>query len=112
MATVQNITIDQGTTFSLTINLTNDDGSAKNLANYSIASQMRKSYEATTKTDFTTAKLDASGEVTISLTAAQTTAVKAGRYVYDVEITGTSPVETLRVLEGLVTVTPQVTKAA
>ena len=112
MATVQNITIDQGTTFSLTINLTNDDGSAKNLANYSIASQMRKSYEATTKTDFTTAKVDASGEVTISLTAAQTTAVKAGRYVYDVEITGTSPVETLRVLEGLVTVTPQVTKAA
>ena len=112
MATVQNITIDQGTTFSLTINLTNDDNSAKNLANYTIASQMRKSYEATTKTDFTTAKVDATGEVTISLTAAQTTAVKAGRFVYDVEITGTDPVETLRVLEGLVTVTPQVTKAA
>ena len=49
MATVQNITIDQGTTFSLTINLTNDDNSAKNLANYTIASQMRKSYEGTTK---------------------------------------------------------------
>ena len=112
MATVQNITIDQGTTFSLTINLTNDDNSAKNLANYTIASQMRKSYEATTKTDFTTAKVDATGEVTISLTAAETTAVKAGRFVYDVEITGTDPVETLRVLEGLVTVTPQVTKAA
>ena len=112
MATVQNITIDQGTTFSLTINLTNDDNSAKNLANYTIASQMRKSYEATTKTDFTTAKIDATGEVTISLTAAETTAVKAGRFVYDVEITGTDPVETLRVLEGLVTVTPQVTKAA
>ena len=112
MATVQNITIDQGTTFSLTINLTNDDNSAKNLANYTIASQMRKSYEATTKTDFTTAKVDATGEVTISLTAAQTTAVKAGRFVYDVEITGTDPVATLRVLEGLVTVTPQVTKAA
>ena len=73
---------------------------------------MRKSYEGTTKTDFTTAKVDATGEVTISLTAAQSTLVKAGRYVYDVEITGTDPVETLRVLEGLVTVTPQVTKAA
>ena len=53
---------------------------------------------------------DATGKVTISLTAAQTAAVKAGRYVYDVEITGTSPVETLRVLEGLITVTPEVTK--
>jgi hypothetical protein len=56
--------------------------------------------------------VDATGEVTISLTASQSTLVKAGRYVYDVEITGTDPVETLRVLEGLVTVTPQVTKAA
>ena len=40
----------------------------------------------------------------------QTATLKPGRYVYDVEITGTSPVETLRVLEGLVTVTPEVTK--
>lgn len=111
MATVQNIVIDQGTTFSLDINLTNDDGSAKDLANYTVASQMRKSYEASTKTDFTCVQVDASGKVTISLTATQTSAIKAGRYVYDVEITGTSPVETLRVLEGLVTVTPEVTKA-
>ena len=110
MATVSNIVIDQGTTFSLDINLTNDDGSAKDLTNYTVASQMRKSYEATAKTDFTCVKVDASGKVTISLTATQTSAVKAGRYVSDVEITGTSPVETLRVLEGLVTVTPEVTK--
>ena len=108
MATVQNIVIDQGTTFSLDINLTNDDASAKDLTNYTVASQMRKSYEASTKTDFTTAKVDNTGEVTISLTAAQTATLKPGRYVYDVEIASAS--ETLRVLEGLVTVTPQVTK--
>ena len=91
------------------LNLTNDDGSAKNLANYTVTSQMRKSYEATTATDFTTAKVDATGKVTISLTAAQTAAVKAGRYVYDIEIASSS--ETLRVLEGIVTVTPNVTRA-
>jgi len=110
MATVQNIVIDQGTTFSLDINLTNDDASAKDLTNYTVASQMRKSYEAATAILFTSVKVNATGKVTISLTAAQTAAVKAGRYVYDVEITGTSPVETLRVLEGLITVTPEVTK--
>ena len=33
-------------------------------------------------------KVDATGKVTISLTAAQTAAVKAGRYVYDIEIAG------------------------
>ena len=110
MATVQNIVIDQGTTFSLDINLTNDDASAKDLTNYTVASQMRKSYEASTATSFTCVKEDNTGKVTFSLTATQTATLKPGRYVYDVEITGTSPVETLRVLEGLVTVTPEVTK--
>lgn len=110
MATIHNIVIDQGTTFSLKLTVTNDDGTAKNLANYSVAAQMRKSYDATTKTDFTTSKVDATGVITLSLTAAETSAVKSGRYVYDCEITATSPAETIRVIEGIVTITPEVTK--
>ena len=108
MATVQNITIDQGTTFSLTITLTNDDGTAKDLSSYTVSAQMRKSYYTSTYTAFTTAKVDLTGELTISLTAAQTSDIKAGRYVYDIEIASSS--ETLRILEGIVTVTPEVTK--
>ena len=108
MATVQNITIDQGTTFSLTITLTNDDGTAKDLSSYTVSAQMRKSYYTSTYTAFTTAKVDLTGELTISVTAAQTSDIKAGRYVYDIEIASSS--ETLRILEGIVTVTPEVTK--
>ena len=74
-----------------------------------MTSQIRKSYDAATKTDFTTAKVDNTGQVTISLTAAETAALKSGRYVYDIEIASAS--ETLRVLEGIVTVTPNVTRA-
>jgi hypothetical protein len=66
------------------------------------------SYEASASTSFTCVKVDDTGKVTISLSAVQTAALKPGRYVYDVEITSAS--ETLRVLEGLVTVTPEVTK--
>jgi hypothetical protein len=109
MASISNIVIDQGTTFSLELNLTNDDASAKDLANYTVTSQMRKSYDAATFTNFTTAKVDATGKVTISMTAAETAALKSGRYVYDIEIASSS--ETLRVLEGIVTVTPNVTRA-
>jgi|TARA_R110000744_G_scaffold135750_4_gene245272 hypothetical protein len=109
MAVMTNIVLDQGTTFNMTVNLTNDDLSAKDLTYYTVTSQMRKSYDATTATSFTTAKVDATGVVTLSLTATETAAVKAGRYVYDVEIA--SSTETLRVLEGLVTVTPNVTRA-
>ena len=110
MATIIYLVIDQGTTFSMDLNVTNDDGTAKDLANYSVAAQIRKSYGATTKVDFTTAKVDASGKITLSLTAAQTSALKAGRFVYDCEITATSPAETLRIIEGIITVTPEVTR--
>jgi hypothetical protein len=34
--------------------------------------------------------------------------LKAGRYVYDIEIE--DPSETVRVIEGIVTVTPEVTR--
>lgn len=108
VASIYNIVIDQGTTFSLTFNLTNDDGTGKILTDYTVTAQMRKSYYTNTNTAFTTAKVDGTGDITISLTAAQTSAIKAGRYVYDIEIA--SSIETLRVLEGIVTVTPEVTK--
>ena len=108
MATVQNLFIDQGTTFDLVVNLTNADGSDKDLSDYTVAAQMRRSYYTNTYTAFTTSKVDLTGEITLSLTAAQTSAVKAGRYVYDIEIS--SDDETVRVLEGIITVTPEATK--
>lgn len=109
MATVQNLFIDQGTTFSLVVNMTNLDGSVKDLSDYSVAAHMRKSYYTNTYTAFTSEVSDAAnGEITISLSATQTSALKAGRYVYDLE--ASSSAETLRVLEGIITVTPEVTK--
>ena len=108
MATVENIVIDQGQTFSFSLTLSNTDGTAKDLTDYTVTSQMRKSYYTSTATSFTTTKVDLTGEITISLSAAETSAIKAGRYVYDVEIA--SSIETLRILEGIVTVTPEVTK--
>lgn len=109
MATIQNLYIDQGTTFSLTITVSDQNGDVKDLSDYTAAAQMRKSYYTSSSTNFTasiSSPLD--GEVTISLTATQTSALKAGRYVYDIEVT--SDEETLRILEGIVVVNPEVTK--
>jgi len=109
MAQVQNIYIDQGTTFSFTIEVSDQYGDAKDLSDYTAASQMRKSFYTNTAIDFTaaiTSPLD--GEVTISLTAEETSEIKAGRYVYDIEVM--SDEETIRVLEGIVVVNPEVTK--
>ena len=113
MAVYSDLSVDQGTDFSAEVLVDDTDGTTANLTGYSVAGQIRKTYSSSTKVDFTCTVQDAAaGKLLIQLSNSQTNAMKAGRYVYDVEITGTSPVETLRVLEGLVTITPQVTKAA
>jgi hypothetical protein len=109
MATIQNLYIDQGTTYSLTITVSDQNGDVKDLTDYTVTAQMRKSYYSSTATSFTaSASSPTDGEITISLTATQTSALKAGRYVYDIEIA--SDEETLRVLEGIVVINPEVTR--
>tara|TARA_X000000368_G_C22376879_1_gene427271 strand:+ start:126 stop:461 length:336 start_codon:yes stop_codon:yes gene_type:complete len=111
MAIVSNLTVDQGATFNAQIDITDDSSNAQNLTGYSVAGQIRKSYDSTTYTAFSASVSNATGgTITISLTSTQTNALAAGRYVYDVEITSGGGVVT-RVLEGQVEVTPGVTRA-
>ena len=51
-----------------------------------------------------------SGEITISLTPTQTAALEEGRFVYDVELTKTSDSSVTRVIQGIVTVSPNATR--
>ena len=44
MASISNIFIDQGTDFSITVDVTQADGAALNLTGYSAAAQIRKTY--------------------------------------------------------------------
>lgn len=110
MAIHSNLFIDQGTTFSADIDVTDTDGNALNLDGYTVAGQIRKTYMSLTAVDFTASVQNAlNGTVRISLTDTETNAMKAGRYVYDVEITsGTG--EVTRVLEGQVEIMPGVTR--
>ena len=111
MAIYSNFTIDQGTTFSADIDVTDADGDILNLTGYTVAGQMRKSYNSTTFTAFSASISNATGGVvTIGLSATQTNALKAGRYVYDVEITASDATVT-RIVEGQIEVTPGVTRA-
>lgn len=71
---------------------------------------MRKSYYSTTATDFTaTITGIANGEITISMTAANTANLTPGRMLYDLVITSPEGVKT-RVVEGIVNVLAGVTQ--
>ncbi len=110
MAAYTEVTLEQYATFSTTVNVEDTQGAAINLAGYSVSSQLRKSYYSTTANNFTaTVTSNANGEITLSMTAANTANLTAGRYLYDLLITSPTSVKT-RVVEGIVTVLPGVTQ--
>jgi hypothetical protein len=110
MAVTSNLIMDQGSDFTVTINYNDQDGTAKDLTGYTARSQMRKSYYSTSATSFTANISDpTNGEITMTLSSNTTANVKAGRYVYDLEVVSNTNVVT-RVIEGIVTVMPEVTR--
>ena len=109
MAIYANLVVDQGTDFSSFVTLEDTTGATVNLTGYTAAGMVRRTYKSSTKIDFTTSIPDpSSGEIKIQLDSATTTAMKAGRYVYDIEITSSGGADS-RVVEGQLEVNPGVT---
>lgn len=109
MAKKHNLTIDQGSTFSTDLAaLTDENGDVLPLSGYTANSQLRKWYTSTNAVAFSTSINVSSGVISLSLTSNQTSNLVAGRYVYDVEISNGSVIS--RVSEGIVTVSPNVTR--
>lgn len=113
MAARANLKLDRGTTFSSDVTVSDVDGTAFDLTGYTAEAKMALGYESTKTRVTLTTTINGdptTGIITISLTADQTKVLEApARYVYDVEITKTSDSTVTRVIEGLVTVSPDVT---
>jgi hypothetical protein len=112
MASYVELFLDQGTTFNNVITLTDDITNANiNISGYSVRSQMRRSYYSINATAEIVCSITnaPNGQITMSLPAANTSNIKPGRYLFDVDTT--DPYGTVnRVLEGIITVTPRVTR--
>jgi len=118
MAIKSNLTIDQGSDFSATVDVLASDGQLFDLTGYTARSQIRKNFVTSTITaNFICTHNDDGGKITLELPNAGgeygpgTNSIEPGRYLYDVEIVSdaATPVVT-RVLEGTVTVTGGITK--
>jgi len=110
MAIKANLIIDQGSSYSTTVNVTDDDDNSVDLTGYTGAAQMRKHYSSTTSYAFTVSINSGQGTVALSMNAATTNTIPYGRYVYDCELTETSSGTKSRLIEGIVTISPQVTR--
>ena len=109
MATKANLALDQGATFSTVITLTDSNGDAIDLTNYTGASQMRKSYTSSTAYTFSVSLGGSNGSITLAMSANATANIAPGRYLYDVELTDDEGIVS-RVFEGIVTVAPNITR--
>ena len=117
MAQYEDIIIDQGADQTIKLELVDTSGATKDLTGYSASAQIRKTYNSSDSDAVTFSSQIQSpaddGIVNLTLTNAQTSAMKSGRYVYDVEISFVdSAANTIveRILEGQVTVSPSVTR--
>jgi len=110
-AAYSNLYLEQGTTFNTTITLDDIYGNVYDLTNCTASSQIRKSYYSSNATStFSTTVYPATGVIELSLTSAQTANISPGRYVYDTIITNSITTAVTRVLEGVIDVSPRVTR--
>lgn len=125
MAIKANLTIDQGSDFTGTVDVRQADGQAFNLTNHTARGQMRKNFSTSTVTAafVCTIPNPTLGQITLKLpnanvtnevggvTQVGTNSIEPGRYLYDIEIQDNSePPIVTRVVQGTVTVTGGITR--
>ena len=110
-AATYDLVIDQGSDFAIDLTIT-EAGAAKNLAGYAGRAQLRSTHAASSATaSFTVAIINAStGKLKMQMSAATSTGITAGRYVYDLEIHTSGNAIVKRLIQGSVTINPEVTR--
>jgi hypothetical protein len=109
-AAYTNLYLEQGTTFTTTITIDDVYGDLYELSGYDAFAQIRKSYySANTTASFETTINIEHGTITLDLNANTTSNIAPGRYVYDAVIKDINNT-TIRILEGIVDVSPMVTR--
>lgn len=110
-----NFVIDQGANWFITVVYKDSAGTPINLTGYTAALQIRDTYaDVTTELSLSSPSggitiTGSTGTIAITASAAQTGAIAAGAYVYDLEITSASGIVT-RLIQGKISVSPQVTR--
>ena len=109
MAQKLNIIIDQGSDYTLDYTVVEANGSFKDITDHTGRASMRKHFDSLTATDFTVVVDSGNNKITLSMTNAETANTTPGRYYWDAEVVSNTNYVT-RVIEGIATITPEVTR--
>ena len=106
---IANLFLDIGASFSTDVNVTDNNENPLDLTDWTARGSMSKGYSPTQlRTYFNINQFNAEGIVTISLTPTQSALLEEGRYVYDVDIVNNIDGSVIKVVEGIITVSPAV----
>ena len=117
MSTYEDLEFDQGADVAVALETVDASGAVKDLTNHTITAKMKRTYKSTDASDIQAFNCAipppaSSGNITLSLTNTETGALRAGRWVYDVEMSFVDSDDNTireRILQGQITVNPQVT---
>jgi hypothetical protein len=108
MAKTYNLEIDAGATYTVTFVYKNDDGVPFDLTDYTVQCKFKNLMDNFVLTP-TMTKNALDGEVVLSLTATQTGTLVNSPYLYQIELHGPDA-EVIRLVQGQVSVSPEVVK--
>ncbi|MAH44110.1 hypothetical protein CL614_10415 [archaeon] len=109
MAQKLNIIIDQGSDYTLDYTVVEANGSLMDITSNTSRASMRKHFDSTTSLDFTVVVDSGNNKITLTMTNAYTANTTPGRYYWDAEVVSNTNYVT-RVVEGIATITPEVTR--
>ena len=111
MATVKwNQDINAGADWMADINLLNDDGTGRDITGHTFESLIKRHYRSVTSIPIDiTVENAVAGNILLKLTSAQTSALKSGKYLYDIEMTRTADNFKERIIQGVFTIRPEIT---
>lgn len=111
MAQTYNLFLDQGATFKANVTIRDAAGDVRDISGNSARSQFRRSYISSNAFTFTaTVPVGTDGNVFLTMNSDTTANVTAARYLYDIELVNDSNQEVERVAEGVVIVSPEITR--
>jgi len=106
-----NLYLEQNSDFAVTITIDDVYQNLYDLSFFTANSQIRKSYYSANATAIFNTQINVpSSTLTLELNANTTANIAAGRYVYDAIITNSNTNERIRIIEGVIDVSPCVSR--
>jgi len=113
VSVTKNLFIDQGTDFTYSLTATDSTGAVIGITHgsvgYTASAQLRRSYYSSTSTSFIASITGGTGGIQVALGATTSSAMKPGRYVWDLELQYPNG-SVVRLRQGMASIDPEVTK--